>query len=292
MSKTTVVYPIITALVKAEEIVGPQRKWEAVNRQQKQFLRAFFLPCRQESGSIAEIESIAAFTAEEINRFLRERGFGIQLQPFQSNERWKEFGIASVLDLLVSWLEPGQQRTLTGRDQREYPAVRLAKKGSSFYKSSRHEHPIVQLKTQSSDLVYLSKLERPLADFELFQYAQELAGSLKPIYDYDGVVFPMVDLKQEEDVSWLSKMWTTNLEGRETKIAQALQETHLAMNELGAHAQSAFAGSVMMSMAFRRPNPDLVIDEPFLIWFERPGLSKPLFVGRITEEDWKNPGSL
>ena len=35
MSKTTVVYPIITALVKAEEIVGPQRKWEAVNRQQK-----------------------------------------------------------------------------------------------------------------------------------------------------------------------------------------------------------------------------------------------------------------
>jgi hypothetical protein len=263
-----------------------------VNEQQRQFLEEFFQPCRQEGGSIAEIESIAAFSADEINRFLRERGFQIQLRPFQSNERWKEFGIASVLDLLVSWLEPGQERTLTGRDRREYPAVRLTKTVSSFYQSARHPHPIAQLKTQSSDLVYLTRLEHTLADFELFRYAQDLTGTLEPIYDYDGVIFPMVDLKQEEDVSWLSDLHTTNLEGRETKIAQALQETHLAMNELGAHAKSAFAGSVMMSMAMRRPNPDLVIDEPFLIWFERPGLSKPLFVGRISEEDWKNPGSL
>src|SRR5579883_1828827 len=120
MSKTTVVYPMITALVKAEEIIGPQRQWEAVNEQQRQFLRDFFQPARQESASLEEIESIAAFSAEEINHFLRERGFQIQLRPFQTSGKRKEFGIASVLNLLVRWLEPGQERTLTGPDQRPY----------------------------------------------------------------------------------------------------------------------------------------------------------------------------
>src|SRR5215469_16290866 len=98
MSKTTVIYPIVTALVKAEETIEPQRTWEAVNSQQERFLTAFFTSCRQESSSIEEIESIAAFSAEEINRFLREHGFTIQLKPFQNDGRWKEFGIASVLD--------------------------------------------------------------------------------------------------------------------------------------------------------------------------------------------------
>lgn len=47
----------------------------------------------------------------------------------------------------------------------------------------------------------------------------------------------------------------------------------------------------MRSMA-SLPKPDLVIDRPFLCWIERPGIPVPLFLGHITEEDWKSPGSL
>lgn len=292
MSNTTVVYPIVTALLKAEEIIGAQRTWRTVNSRQALFLKDFFVPCREESRSIAGIESIAAFTAADINRFLRERGFKIELPPFQNNDRVKEFGIASVLDLLVNWLKPGSETTLKGQNEQMYPAARLKSEVSSFYQAADHTYPIAQLKTTSNDLVYMTRLDRARADFELLQYARQLAGSLKPIYDYEAVVFPMVDLKQEVDVSWLINLETTSASGEPVKITQALQETHLAMNQTGARAQSAFAGTVAVALAHRMPKPDLLIDGPFLIWFQRPGLTEPLFVGYITEQDWKNPGSL
>ncbi|HEX7733224.1 MAG TPA: hypothetical protein VF458_00120 [Ktedonobacteraceae bacterium] len=292
MSNTTVIYPVVTALVKAEEIIGPQRSWQSVNRRQELFLKEFFAPCRRESGSIAEIESIAAFTAAEINRFLSERGFKIELQPFQNDERGQEFGVASVLDLLVSWFKPGEEKTLTGQDKQAYPAVRLGKVDTLFYRAARHEHPIARLKTTDETEVYITRLDRPSAEFELIELARRLAGSLQPVYDYDGVIFPMVDMKQEVDVSWLIGLQTINSEGKPVILTQAVQETRLAMNPTGARAQSAFAGAVMVGMAYMPPKPDLLIDGPFLIWFQRPALSQPLFIGYITEEDWKNPGEL
>ena len=292
MSNTTVIYPIVTALVKAEEIIGPGRAWQPANPTQALFLREFFAPCREESGSIAEIESIASFTADDINRFLRERGFQIKLKPFLRDDKWKEFGVASVLDLLVEWFKPGTETTLKRQDSQTYPAVRQGTAVSSFYQGAKHNYPIAQLKTKSSDQVYLTKLDNASTDFELQHYAQQLAGSLKPIHDYGGVIFPMVDLKQHVDISWLLDLATTSAQGEPVKITQALQETHLAMNEEGARAKSAVAVAVAVAAAYLPPKPDLLIDGPFLIWFQRPGLTEPLFVGYITEEDWKKPAKL
>ncbi|HEY0754400.1 MAG TPA: hypothetical protein VGD98_10590 [Ktedonobacteraceae bacterium] len=292
MSNTTVVYPIVTALVKAEEIIGSQRAWQSANHTQELFLQELFVPYREESGSIAEIESIAAFTADDINRFLRERGFSVKLKPFQQDGHGREFGVASVLDLLVSWLRPGTETTLTGQDKREYPAAHLPKAGCSFSQAEGHQYPIARLSTNSSTAVYLTRLDQPARDFELLNLARHLASSLKPIYDYDGVILPMVDLTQEVDISWLIDLSTSDKAGRSVKIAQAIQETHLALNPKGARAKSGVAMGVRVGAAMMLPKPDLLIDGPFLIWFERPELSVPLFVGYITEADWKNPGEL
>lgn len=292
MSSTTVVYPIVTALVKAEEIIGPKRDWQTVNPTQALFLKDFFASCREESGSIAEIESIASFTADDINRFLRERGFNIQLAPLRNDDRWKEFGVASVLDLLVKWFKPGNETRLKGVDKQMYPAVHQGTEVSSFYQADQHGYPIAQLKTTSSDQVYMTKLDNAPADFELLRYARRLASSLKPINDYGGVTFPMVDLKQEVDISWLIDLATISAKGEPVKITQALQETHLAMNEVGARAKSAVAIAVAVAAVYRPAKPELLIDGPFLIWFQRPGLTEPLFVGHITEADWKKPETL
>src|SRR6266567_1012163 len=131
MSSTTVIYPIVTALVKAEEIIGPERAWQAVNSTQALFLSEFFASCRQESLSIAEIESIASFTADDINRFLRERGFRIQLAPLQRGGNGRELGIASVLDLLVDWFRPGTGTIVRGQDGKFYPAAHLGEQGAA-----------------------------------------------------------------------------------------------------------------------------------------------------------------
>ena len=292
MSNTMVIYPIVTALVRAEEIIGPERTWQADNSIQALFLSEFFAPCRKEGLSIAEIESIASFTAEDINRFLRERGFRIQLESFRSGGNGRELGIASVLDLLVEWFRPGTETTVRGQDGNVYPAAHLVGAVSSFYRVAHHHYPVALLQTTSNDRVYMTRLDSAPADFELVHYAQQLSGSLQPIYDYDGVVFPMVDLKQEVDISWLLDLETTSAAGDPVTIIQALQETHLAMNQEGARAKSAVALDMFLCAVELKPKPVLVIDGPFLVWFQRPGLTKPLFAGYITEEDWKNPGEI
>jgi hypothetical protein len=40
------------------------------------------------------------------------------------------------------------------------------------------------------------------------------------------------------------------------------------------------------------PKPDHVIDRPFLVWFERDGLSRPLFAAYVVEDEWRNPGAI
>ncbi|HTK09047.1 MAG TPA: serpin family protein [Ktedonobacteraceae bacterium] len=288
MSSTAVIYPIVAALMKAEEFIGPHRVWQSVNRTQAVFLSEFFASCRQESLSIAEIESIASFSSGELNRFLRARGFRIELAPLQSGNDWKEVGIVSVLDLSVNWSSPGLEMKVRGQDGKVYPGVYLIFAESRFYRAAHHDYPIVQLSTTSSDRVYMTRLDSALADFELLHKVQQLSDSCQPIDDYGEVIFPMVDLKQEVDISWLVNLETTSAEGEPVKISHALQETHLALDEEGARAKSATAvihkiGGVGV------PKPLLVIDGPFLIWIERPGLMKPLFVGYITEENWKKP---
>ena len=60
-------------------------------------------------------------------------------------------------------------------------------------------------------------------------------------------------------------------------------------NEEGVRIEEAAAVGIAFAAAFL-PHRH-VIDRPFLMRVERPGLSLPLFVGYITEEDWKNPGN-
>ncbi len=291
MSSTVVIYPIGTALLKAEDILGRDRAWQAENATQQHFLETFLnTACREESRSIPEIESIASMDAAVINEFLRQRGFEIQLAPFKDEV---EFGAASVLDLLMKWMQPGQETTLTlhpdlvGKSGQEYPAVQMTE-GMSYYTAEGHSHTIAKLQTQTQDAVYMTRLDTAPTGFDLLNYVRRL--TITPNYDYKDLIFPMVALKQQVDISWLLGMHTFNTQNKPVIIVQALQETHLSMDALGAHAKSAVALG-FRTMAFRQapPKPNLIINGPMLVWCERPTLSQPLFVAHITPEDWKKP---
>ena len=288
-SKTAATYPIVAALVAAEQMegMGANRQWQANNDVQRQFLEQFFKPCRNEVGNIPEIESLASWNFEEVNAFLRQRGFIIQLQPF----RPPDFGVASVLDLLVEWLQKGEVRTVRGIDSRDYPAVRMSQEGAKFYEVPGHPHPIVALETKTGDVVYMMMLDsEPADEFDLIDQVEGLSRAMQPTYGYGGVIFPMVDLDQKVDISWIIGLTTTGVDGRPARISQALQQNILKINEVGARAKSAVA--IAVTLAVHMPEPDLVINGPFLVWFRRSHLAKPLFTGYITQEHWKNPGSL
>ncbi len=314
MSTTVVTYPIVTALVEAERILGPERQWKPVNETQGRFLNEFFAVCRKER--VPEIESLASWNAAEICAFLARHGFAIRLEPFGEGQ----FGAASVLDLPVEWIEKGHVTSIhtpkshaeepqqaggwPGRlkvvlssriespplPTEEYPAVLIASEHVRLFRAPHHEHPVACLKTKSKDKVYMTVLPQPPAEFDLVAKAQELASALKPTNEFGGLIFPMVSLDQHVNVEWLEGMETTEIQGRPAGIAKALQQTRLRMNEIGARAESAVVLTV--SVAALQYKPPHIIDRPFLIWFEREGLSKPLFVGHITEENWKNPGDI
>ena len=284
MSKTCVTYPIVAALLKAEELVKPVKGWAANNEIQRVFLEKFFSECREEISRIPEIESIASWSADVINRFLKERGFSIQLQPFNS----LTFGVASVLDVLVEWLNKGDVTSIK-KGRVTYPAVKIDSKHADFFETSAHENPIVCLRTKSEDLVHMTILDNAPDGFDMVEKAQELSKGREG-YNFSSVVFPMVSLNQQVDISWLIGLRTTGANELPAIITQALQQTKLRMNEKGARAQSAVAIAIIRG-GFS-PEKQYVIDKPFLFWITRPGICKPLFVAYVTEDDWKNPGDI
>lgn len=154
------------------------------------------------------------------------------------------------------------------------------------------------LETQTGDLVWLTVPQGPLEGFALVQEAQRCMAGGKPSQGgaqgpYTEVVFPMVHLDREEDISYFCDMVFLGMDkaGEKTPflIGQALNQNKLKMNHLGARAESAAAFSVKrcMSRASR-----LVIDQPFMVWFTRDGLDLPYFAAFVTPDDWKNPGDL
>ncbi|HZR42553.1 MAG TPA: hypothetical protein VFB12_20700 [Ktedonobacteraceae bacterium] len=291
MTKTWAAYPIVAALVAAEQMegMGTDRQWQPANDTQQHFLEHHFALCRDEVAGIPEIESLASWSYETINVFLRKRGLTLQLHPFG----YPGFGVASVLDLFVRWEQQGEACIVRGVDSHDYPAVRIDRKGVEFYQVG-HKHPIAALKTTSGDWVYLTMHDdEPTHQFDIDHQAEAFSQRLgHPTTEYNGVIFPMVDLDQNVDIGWLLKLSTRAENGDHVEVEQALQQNILKINEVGARAKSAVAMELLPTAAMMHPEPDLVINAPFLLWFERSGFSTPLFAGYITQEHWRNPGHL
>jgi hypothetical protein len=86
-------------------------------------------------------------------------------------------------------------------------------------------------------------------------------------------------------------LMTQAADGPLVQIRTAEQQSSLKMNEHGARAEAVISLSFMLGIG-APPPPDFVIDEPFLVWFQRSGLSAPLFVAHVTHDAWRNPGDL
>ncbi len=294
-SVTATFAPIVTALVKAEDILGANRSWRATNPAQTQFLGRYF----SQRGPIEEalkdtspeqplkVDSIASYEASVINEFLAGKGFNIALDPFTTPG---EFGTASVMDVLVKWLYPGTSTQIVAANEQTYPAARL-KQGVDIERSSLTGNPVAFIRAQHPDYkVGLTVPSEPVIDaFALLDFVESIGGTyLFPIYEYAGLVFPKVSLDQRVNIDWLKTLQTTGEDGLPAIVTQALQQTKHRMNEIGARAESGVALGVMRGMS---PAP-LVIDRPFVCWMEKAGISLPLFAGYINYSDWKDPESL
>jgi hypothetical protein len=286
-TRTVCLYPIVAALKAAEAFLGSNRTWNAINDTQKRFLETV-AHCR--GNRLLEIESVASSSADEINAWLKKRGFGVALEPFSE----EAFGIAAVLKMVVEWMKKGV-RTIIDRNGVKYSAVEMKSEVGDenvlFYTSLNHDQPVVGVKTKTGERVYMTVADTlPENDINMFRAVTRIARTLRLAFDFDRVTFPMVDLDQEVDISWLQGLRTIGEDDLPGVISQALQQTKLKMNEVGAKIESAVAVSVMRGMS--KPKKHLVIDRPFVFWVERSNLGMPIFVGHVCEDAWKDPDTI
>lgn len=289
MSKTACFYPIVGAMLGATEYLNT-KDWNTINETQAEFLEKFYLRSTAEAASMENIETRASTIASELNDWMKERGFSIQLEDFQDGD----FGVVSILDVLVEWVAKGVRRPLMHQGK-EYDGV-FMKKNFTYFKVKGHDEVVVKLDTKvPGEFVYMTKAPKELESLDLMNEVRKLDLRARirreeVETEYGGLVFPMIDLNQQVDITWLKSAYT--MQGsKKWSIVQALQQTKFRMNEVGARAESAVALG-MRCLSMQIPKPPLMIDEPFFLWIAREGLTMPLFAGYLTPDDWKDPKTL
>lgn len=243
------------------------------------------------------IAGIAAKTAAEINQFLADKGFDIQLEDWLDDGN--TIGLAGTQELNVRWQQVGQIEDQRGNPymvtslSTDYPAFRLIvgrDDNSVRVWQVPGMPPIVQIATQhDNEYVYLVAYGNSFGPASDYEYVDSilttLLSQIRPSYKYPGVIIPMVSFDIQPNVSWLKDLFFTT-SSDQWKITQAVQQVLFQMNHLGARSQEATAMAAMRGM----PPADLVFDQPFLLSIVRAG--QICFVAHITREDWKNPGDL
>ena len=299
MSNTTTLFPIIGALREAYFFKNQSRgPWSARTDVQERFLKEFYgIGCEQLDGfSQEEMKYIASFNHTDINSWLKTNGFNIQLDPFQNPT---DFGAASMMDVAVKWIEAGTQTQVCGPSKVSYDAVSLTLKSRSNpiifnFDNKVYPNPIARIVTKNSDVVHMTIADEACEGMDLIAKVSKLEEVKKQSHE-DKVIFPMIDIDDQPNISWLERMFfdgVSAIDGipGQMEIKQALQQTRFKMNHEGARVKSAAAVGMMRCLSIEEP--PMVIDKPFYLWITRKNISIPYFAAYFDVDSWKNPGSL
>jgi len=286
MSVTVSIAPIIAAVAT----IGENVTWNTANEDQRKFFLPLYNKYRDQVLDLPEIISMAFNNNEEVNRVIQKHGFDRLLPEITDTNR---FAILGILKLIVKWLYEGKESEITYLDKK-YPAVHFC--GSSdavtIYRSKQQVNEIIRIATKNGDFVYITIPDKAPQTWQcVWKQCNRVMEYREITNQFDGVKFPMIELDQKSDISWMHQLYSNGFPGM--NIVSAFQQTKLKMNEIGAIVESAVAMEVCFTASVHaHVKSPLIINQPFLIWFERKGIDFPLVAGFIDDEDWKNPGKL
>lgn len=110
MSYTAVLLPILAALTIAQEKLSLE-KWIPTNAQQTILMNEYYPNIADlKKLSPKELSSCASTNFDEVNSFLKERGFTIQLD--KTNAKPGDLAVASILDIALKWKVQGKKARL------------------------------------------------------------------------------------------------------------------------------------------------------------------------------------
>lgn len=286
MSNASEIYTIIAALNKAEETMDLKKNWKSKDEIQDVFLKMLKTG---RNDIIGEIELEVSDNADKINTFLKNKGFSIMLEPFPHDT----IGFASILDLIMEWLFVGEKIKIDSKKGEKYDGVRIKKGGVTFFVSTGlgYEQTIACIQTISGDMVFIMVPKKPVEGLDLINMTDTIYKNMDKLPDvYGGLRFPMVDLDITNDMRWLTGLSTINKSNMPAEISQAIQQIKFKMNDKGTRVKSGTAIGITLLATI--PKPDLIINEPFIVWVERHNIEMPIMAAYVTEESWKDPGNL
>lgn len=262
-------------------------KWSALpgNAAQERFVQRVLEPTLAALPFFGahEFETIASRKVDDINTFLKDRGFTIQLEEFRSPD---SFGVAAVLQVLLEWIEEGHKGSVETAHG-EFPAAYL-EIGVNIGSSSKHEHPVAMIAAKNGDAVYVTKAASGVQGFQQVELAKEIARTFQASNAYEGLAVPMAHLEEKPDISYLVGLKAFFTDYEIAEVAQALQQTELRLNHKGALVKSAAAMEIE-AFGCCMPKPPLTIDDTFQIWVNRKGVSDPYFSAVLAPDVWKAP---
>jgi len=276
-------YTTVAAVKAADKMLGPDRAWRPVDKVQAGWLERFYRPIVTELPKIPEIASNATYVPEEHVAFLKKHGWDADIPTCPPGQ----FLTAAVFDLLVKWKTPGTSVKIRGADGKFYPGAKL-EDDVGFWQTDDGKE-LACIATETGDRVWLSMIDAPPPQLGLADAAQRLLGAHMHTTRHAYLHFPMVDLAEKSPLDWIKGLNTLGQDKREWEVKEAVQKITLKMNHIAARARAA---DEMRMGTTSVPPPALIIDKPFLVVFERPGLPQPLFTAYVTQDSWKDPGEI
>lgn len=279
--------PLVGCLLKASEYANISKDWVPVNPEQKEFKRHLDLSEELSALSGTEFDSIASTKEDEINKWLKDNNFTITCPPIHNGG----FATASFIKLMVEWLEEAHASEVRGQNGTTYDSVDFNLGAKHFAHSSEEWH-VAELPTKDSDTqVFLATTTSNLGernDEELLTLVQNL--QLKyydtPNTAYEGVTVPMINLD-----STVSQDWVVGMRSDGWSISACIQQFILKLNEKGATAKSA-AVMTLTRGCLMSVKPRLIFNKPFILWFNRNGVTYPLFLAVCGYDCWNAPDDL
>ena len=269
-------FPSMYVLGKALQAAGlDTAKWKPTNPEQK-YAIDHLATATAELEKIPDgiIDGMASEGDEKpVNKFLKDKGFDIQLNPIGPNE----VAMAGTLQLKGAWAGRASEMEVDGK---KYDSVVLNDfSGADTFKVG--DRTVAKLYSKDGVTVYATPYTEDLKGFEVAQKAKELTPGDDAKRDtYTNVELPMVDMDSSVKLSGLLGM--SSEEGN--TISQAKMQTKLKIDEKGFSAEQGVA--VASSRGF---SSTFEIKDDFLFWAVADGASEPLFATMVGKENWKDP---
>ena len=274
---------IVGALDQIDAHLGSAVGWHPSGRPQARLLE-WRGKLAAEVARLRHLDGRASGDADELNRFMSERGFAFRFDPLTP----PDFGAASTLREATSWPAPGTSVPVRagGRDYRGFILADRSLDGHSLA-DGRTLVSMPRLVADTS-LVWLllgDRLPDGSDGFELFEAARAALAdrSTGERLRLATVTMPEVRLSATNQLEWLR-----GLAGDGAQIRQAVQEADLRIDRTGSEAVVATAIAAQ-SAGFYGLVRDLTVDRPFIaFWTDDAATTLPLAVGRFDYDTWSD----